>query len=68
VTHACGESPLPLYPQQRPVAEERIHWSIADPAALEGDEAVKLHAFRAAADELTTRLRYFLALLERRQD
>jgi thioredoxin type arsenate reductase len=51
-----------------PGAPERIHWSIPDPSAVEGDEEVRLHAFRGAADELTTRIRYLLALLERRPD
>jgi thioredoxin type arsenate reductase len=44
---------------------ERIHWSIADPAAVEGAEKQRKQAFKRAADELTTRIRYLLALLEK---
>jgi thioredoxin type arsenate reductase len=49
-----------------PGAPERIHWSIADPSAVEGTEAAKQRAFAKAADELTTRIRYLLALFTRR--
>jgi arsenate reductase len=48
-----------------PGAPERIHWSIPDPSAVEGDEATRQAAFKRAADELTTRIRYLLALLEK---
>jgi protein-tyrosine-phosphatase len=44
---------------------QRIHWSIPDPAAVEGDEDVRARAFEAAGHELATRIRYLLALLER---
>ncbi len=44
---------------------ERIHWSIADPSAVEGTEPVRATAFKRVADELTTRIRYFLSLFER---
>ena len=44
---------------------ERIHWSIPDPAAVEGEEKTRQAAFKKAADELTTRIRYLLALLEK---
>lgn len=46
---------------------ERIHWSIADPSAVEGDDATKLHAFSAAADELAGRIRYLLAVIDRKR-
>jgi thioredoxin type arsenate reductase len=46
---------------------ERIHWSIADPSAVEGDEATRLHAFSTAADELTGRIRYLLAFIDRKR-
>lgn len=35
-----------------PGTSRRIHWSIKDPAALEGDRQAKLDAFRAARDDL----------------
>ncbi len=50
-----------------PGAPERIHWSIADPSAVEGDEATRLHAFHVAADELMTRIRYLLLTIERKR-
>lgn len=50
-----------------PGAPERIHWSIADPSAVEGDEATRLRAFRTAADELMTRIRYLLLIIERKR-
>jgi arsenate reductase len=46
-----------------PGSPERIHWSIADPSAVEGDEEVKLRAFRAALDELATRIRSLLSAI-----
>ncbi len=39
---------------------ERIHWSVPDPAAAEGDEA-KLVTFRAVRDGLVERFRAFLS-------
>ncbi len=38
------------------------HWGIADPAAVEGDEAARLAAFRQALHGLDRRVRLFLAL------
>jgi len=38
------------------------HWGIADPAAVEGDEAARLAAFRRALHGLDRRVRLFLAL------
>jgi ArsR family transcriptional regulator, arsenate/arsenite/antimonite-responsive transcriptional repressor / arsenate reductase (thioredoxin) len=43
---------------------ERIHWSIADPAAVSGDEPTRLRAYELAAQELLTRIRLLLALFE----
>jgi ArsR family transcriptional regulator, arsenate/arsenite/antimonite-responsive transcriptional repressor / arsenate reductase (thioredoxin) len=42
---------------------DRIHWSIPDPSAVEGTEKVRAAAFKRAADELTTRIRFLLSLL-----
>lgn len=50
-----------------PGAPEMIHWSIADPSAVEGDEATRLRAFRVASDELMTRIRYLLLIIERKR-
>jgi len=43
----------PMFPGKT----ERIHWSIEDPAAVEGDENVRLAAFTNARDELRERLK-----------
>jgi arsenate reductase len=39
---------------------QRIHWSIKDPAAIEGDDETRLAAFRVARDELRERLSGFI--------
>ncbi len=44
---------------------QRIHWSIPDPAAPGDDGEVRIGAFEAAAQELATRIRYVISLLER---
>jgi arsenate reductase len=43
-----------------PAKTERIHWSIEDPASVQGSEEERLAAFRRTRDELRTRLRDFL--------
>jgi len=42
-----------------PLRTERIHWSIEDPATVQGSEEERLAAFRRARDELRTRVRAF---------
>ena len=42
-----------------------IHWSFADPAAVQGSLEEQHHAFEQTSLQLTTRLRYLLILLER---
>ncbi len=44
---------------------ERIHRSFPNPAAVEGTEQEQYHAFEQVELQLTTRIRYLLALLER---
>jgi protein-tyrosine-phosphatase len=46
---------------------EHIHWSFPDPAAVNGSEQERYHAFEQVALQLTTRIRYLLILLEREQ-
>jgi len=46
----------PVYPAQT----ERIHWSFDDPAAADGDAAVRLAVFRRVRDEIRARLREFI--------
>jgi arsenate reductase len=42
-----------------PAKTKRIHWSIEDPAAVQGCEVERLTAFRRARDELRERLQAF---------
>ena len=44
---ACPVFPGPVH---------RRHWSIPDPSAVQGDEAVRLAAFRSARDDLKRRI------------
>lgn len=44
---------------------ECIHWSFADPAAVEGSLEERYRAFEQTSLQLTTRLRFLLILLER---
>jgi len=45
----------PIYPAKT----KRIHWSIEDPAAVQGSEEERLAAFRRIRDELRLRLQRF---------
>lgn len=48
----------PIWPG-RPAS---AHWGIADPAAVEGDEPLRLEAFHRALHEMDRRIRLFLEL------
>lgn len=50
-----------------PGATRRIHWSIDDPAVVEGAEQTRLKAFRAARDDLRERLKKFVASVNEAQ-
>ncbi len=52
VVTLCAEEVCPLVPG----SVGRIHWPLADPARVEGSDAERLAAFRAARDELKQRL------------
>ena len=52
----------PLFPTD----PERIHWSFADPAAVEDDTA-RERAFQQTAQQLVTRVRHLLTLIDRGQ-
>jgi arsenate reductase (thioredoxin) len=43
-----------------PAATRRLHWSFEDPAAVTGDEATRLDAFRRIRDQIAARFRTFL--------
>ena len=47
----------PMFPGKA----QRIHWSIEDPAALEGDKAARLAGFRKARDEIRKQLESFVS-------
>ena len=44
-----------------PAATERLHWSLEDPAAVEGTEQERLAAFGRIRDDLRDRVRSFLS-------
>jgi arsenate reductase (thioredoxin) len=44
-----------------PAGTERIHWSLEDPAAVEGGEEERLAAFRRIRDQLHENVRAFYA-------
>ncbi len=48
----CSEEECPVFLGRA----ERYHWDLPDPAAVEGDEATRLAAFRQVRDELEKRL------------
>jgi arsenate reductase len=50
----------PLFPG----GPERIHWSLPDPSAVEGDEPTRLRAFQATAQELLTRIRDLVSVID----
>ncbi len=50
-----------------PGTPDRIHWSIPDPSSVEGDDQKREAAFDRAADDLFTRIRYLISLLQRRR-
>jgi ArsR family transcriptional regulator, arsenate/arsenite/antimonite-responsive transcriptional repressor / arsenate reductase (thioredoxin) len=45
-----------------PGCKQATHWSIADPAGI-SDKATQIRAFVTIADELTTRITFFLTQL-----
>ena len=55
--NAAGEV-CPLWPGQPMTA----HWGVADPAAVTGDDAQKMLAFRTALRELENRIKIFMNL------
>jgi arsenate reductase len=46
-----------------PGSAERIHWSFDDPAAVQGDEELRLREFRRVRDEIRARLRDWMPRL-----
>jgi arsenate reductase len=54
VVTTCDEAKeaCPLFPG----AAETLHWGLSDPAAVDGDDAARLVAFRHTRDELWSRV------------
>jgi arsenate reductase len=53
----CGEEECPLFLGQA----TRLHWGLPDPAAVSGNEAARLDAFRRVRDELRRRIAQLLS-------
>lgn len=43
-----------------PATARRLHWPFADPAAVTGDDATRLQAFRTIRDQIAARFHTFL--------
>ena len=65
VVTTCDEAKeaCPLFPG----AFETLHWDLPDPAAVPGDEATRLEAFRDVRDELWAQVADLSRSLERTQ-
>lgn len=58
VCDSAAAEVCPVWPGQPMSA----HWGVADPAAVEGDEVIRMQAFRTALRELENRIKIFCAL------
>jgi arsenate reductase len=47
-----------------PATTKRIHWSLEDPATVQGSEEERLAAFRRIRDELRRDLQHFVQILK----
>lgn len=63
VCDGAGET-CPLFPG----GPERIHWSLPDPSSVQGEDSAREAAFQRTADDLLTRIRGLLSLLQSRQE
>jgi protein-tyrosine-phosphatase len=53
----------PVFPDQ-PV---NLHWSLPDPGEMDGSEQERRLAFEQTADQLTTRIHYFLSFMGKQE-
>jgi arsenate reductase len=53
----CAEEVCPLVPGN----VQRLHWALADPAAVDGSQEDRLATFRMTRDEVRRRIEAFLA-------
>lgn len=51
-----------------PADHEPIHWSIPDPATVEGNLRTQERAFANTANELTSRIQFFMLVLQQNRD
>lgn len=51
-----------------PADPEQIHWSIPDPVAIEGNWQIQERAFANIANELRTRIEFFLLVIKHNQE
>jgi arsenate reductase (thioredoxin) len=51
-----------------PSGAERVHWSLEDPAPVQGSEEERLAAFRRIRDQLQEKVKSFLASLGKSRD
>ena len=58
VVTVCDETSAEMCPIF-PGIVKRLHWSVADPAAVEGSYETRLQAFREARDEIRGRIEEF---------
>ncbi len=63
VITVCDEAAeqCPVFPGE----PQRIHWSLVDPAAIEGSDAVKMAAFQSTMREMRQRLSTFIEVARR---
>ena len=50
-----------------PGVQHTAHWGIDDPAKVEGDDAIRLAAYRAARDQIASRVRLLLRAASREE-
>jgi len=58
VCDSAAAEPCPFWPGQPMTA----HWGVPDPAAVDGSDEDKRHAFRSALSVLSTRIKLFINL------
>ena len=57
--NAAGEA-CPVWPTAKGKAPQKLHWSFPDPAAADGDNAARLHAFEAVFADIRRHVDAFL--------
>ncbi|MCB2097686.1 MAG: arsenate reductase ArsC [Parvularculaceae bacterium] len=60
VCDSAAAETCPVWPAQEGRLPKRLHWSFADPAAVEGDDETKRAAFEKTFGEIRLRIEAFL--------